>query len=68
MSSIQFGKPLAAPSTQTILPAITSKGMLMGFYFTEFLLHNSPLMAADDINWLEGTIDVFLHGVLKDPA
>jgi len=32
MSSIQFGKPLAAPSTQTILPAITSKGMLMGFY------------------------------------
>ncbi len=44
--------------------------LLMGFYFTEFLLRNSALLAADDINWLEGTLDVFLHGVLKskDPA
>lgn len=32
MSQIQFGLPLTASSKQTILPAITSKGMLMGFY------------------------------------
>jgi len=43
-------------------------GMLMGYYFTEFLLRNSPLMAATEVNWLEGMLDVFLHGVLKDPA
>lgn len=28
----QYGLPLAAPSQQTILPIITSKGRLMGFY------------------------------------
>lgn len=32
MSKIQFGLPLETPSKQTVLPAITSKGMLMGFY------------------------------------
>ncbi len=43
-------------------------GMMVGYFFTEFMLSNSPLVADPDVDWLEGMLDVFLRGVLKDPA
>ncbi len=43
-------------------------GMLVGYFFTEFMLSNSPLTADPTVDWLDGMLDVFLRGVLKDPA
>lgn len=42
--------------------------LMAGFYFTEFVLRASPLLSAPGVNWLDGLVDIFLHGVLKDPA
>jgi AcrR family transcriptional regulator len=43
-------------------------GMMVGYYFTDFLLSTTPPLADERVDWLEGVLDVFLHGVLKDPA
>jgi AcrR family transcriptional regulator len=43
-------------------------GMLVGYYFTEFMLHSTPILAHTEFDWSEGMLDVFLHGILKDPA
>lgn len=43
-------------------------GMMVGHLVTEFILQKSPIGADSSIDWLEGTLEVFLHGVVKDPA
>jgi AcrR family transcriptional regulator len=43
-------------------------GMIAGHLVTEFILQKSPMGADNTVDWLEGTLDVFLHGIVKDPA
>jgi len=46
----------------------TFLSLMVGYYFTEFVLSTSPLLATPEVDWQAGMLDIFLHGVLKDPA
>jgi len=39
--------------------------LMIGYFFTDYVLSDSPLKAAGASAELEGVVDVFLHGVLK---
>ncbi|MCC7358687.1 MAG: TetR/AcrR family transcriptional regulator [Anaerolineales bacterium] len=56
-------RPLALPVVQRAFV-----GMLVGHLVTDFILQKSPIGADPSIDWLAGALDVFLHGILKDPA
>jgi AcrR family transcriptional regulator len=40
-------------------------GMMIGHLLTELIIRTSPLFKDSDLDWFGGTLDIFLHGVLK---
>ena len=45
----------------------TFMSLLVGFFVTEMLLKDSPLFR-QKVNWLDGLVDIFLHGILAPEA
>jgi AcrR family transcriptional regulator len=39
--------------------------LMIGYFFTGYILRGSPLMMADAPGQLQGVVDVFLHGILN---
>jgi AcrR family transcriptional regulator len=53
-------RPVALPIVQRAFVSL-----MLGYFFTGFVLHGSPLMAANEAEELQAVVDVFLHGILK---
>jgi len=58
--STENRRPLPGP---VVLRAFIN--FMVGHLIIETILSNSPPFQAMDIDWLEGTVDIFLYGVLK---
>jgi AcrR family transcriptional regulator len=59
--STENRRPLPGP---VVLRAFIN--FMVGHLILETVLSNSPLFQQMDVDWLEGTVDIFLHGVLRD--
>ena len=59
--SAENRRPLPGP---VVLRAFIN--FMAGHLLIETVLHGSPQFQEMDVDWLEGTIDIFLHGVLQD--
>ena len=59
------GEPLALPAPVVLRGLIS---IMIGHMLTEMFLQGSPLMQALDYDWLDITIDIFLHGIIRQAA
>lgn len=39
---------------------------MVGFVITEIVLHRVPMFRDMEINWFDGMVDIFLHGILAE--
>jgi AcrR family transcriptional regulator len=60
-------KNLKGPLRPLPLPLLfrTYMGLLIGLILGDMILKDLPLFKAVKVNWLDGMIDIFLHGILK---
>lgn len=56
-------RPLPLPVVQRAFMSL-----LVGYFFTGFVLRDSLLFPEGERDWLEGIVEVFLHGVVGDAA
>jgi AcrR family transcriptional regulator len=54
-------RPLPLPVVQRAFMSL-----LIGYFFTGFVLRESPLFPESERDWLAGVVDVFLRGILDD--
>ena len=46
----------------------TYMGMLAGYFLSEMLLRDAPLFRQANVDWFGGMVDIYLHGILENPA
>jgi AcrR family transcriptional regulator len=43
-------------------------GLLAGYFLSEMLLKDTELFRRNDIDWFDGMVDIYLHGILEPEA
>ena len=46
----------------------TYMGMLAGYFLSEMLLRDTPLFSQAGVDWFNGMVDIYLHGILESEA
>jgi hypothetical protein len=43
-------------------------GLVMAYVVSEVVVRNTPLLQAMDYEWFDGMLDIYLHGLIAQPA